>query len=71
MAAYAYYVEDNPILEDTTFDKMSQRILEHWDAIEHRHKDCLSKDMLEAGTYLGDYPPQIEGAVASVRDTYR
>ena len=71
MAAYAYYVEDDPILEDTMFDKMAKRILELWDEIEHRHKDYLSKDMLNAGTYIGDYPPQIEGAVASVRETYR
>jgi len=71
MAAYAYYVDDDPIMEDTLFDKMAKRILEHWDEIEHRHKSYLNKDMLVAGTYLGDYPPQIEGALQSVRETYR
>ena len=71
MAAYAYYVDDDPIMEDALFDKIAKRILEHWDEIEHRHKSYLNKDMLVAGTYLGDYPPQIEGALQSVRETYR
>lgn len=71
MAAYAYYVQDDPILQDNIFDTLSKRILEHWDEINHRHKDYLNKDMLIAGTYLGEYPPQIEGALRSVRDTYK
>lgn len=71
MAAYAYYVEDEPILGDNVFDLMARRILENWDKIEHRHKEYLTKDMLEAGTFLGDYPPQVEGAVRDIRDTYK
>lgn len=71
MAAYAYYVEDNPILEDSMFDMLSKRLLEHWDEINHRHKSYLNKDMLIAGTYLGEYPPITKGAVASVRESYK
>lgn len=71
MASYAYYVEDSPILSDRTFDNMSKRILENWDEIEHIHKKYLNKDMLEAGTYMGEYPSRIKGALQSVRDTYR
>ena len=71
MAAYAYYVEDDPILEDSMYDTIGKRLLEHWDEIEHRHKDYLSKDMVSAGTYLGEYPLQIRGAVDSVRDSYK
>jgi|TARA_R110001606_G_scaffold393675_3_gene563818 hypothetical protein len=71
MAAYAYYVEDDPILTDDLFDRMAKRILTGWDDIDHVHKTYLTKDMLEAGTYLGEYPPQVEGALKSVRDTYR
>ena len=71
MAAYAYYVEDNPIVTDRLFDLMAKRILAHWDEIEHMHKHLLNKDMLEAGTYIGEYPQRIKGAVASVRETYR
>lgn len=71
MAAYAYYVEDEPIIGDAMFDLMAKRILTHWDEIEHRHKTYLNKDMLEAGTFLGDYPPQVQGAVRDIRDTYK
>ena len=71
MTAYAYYKEDDPILEDSMFDMMAKRILEHWEEIQHRHKHYLTKDMLEAGTYIGEYPPQIEGALKSVRETYK
>ena len=71
MAAYAYYKQDNPILEDATFDRLAKKILANWDSIDHRHKEYLTKDMLEGGTYLGKYPPQIEGALSSVRDIYK
>ena len=71
MAAYAYYVEDDPILTDSMFDKMTKRALDNWDEINHVHKTFLTKEMLEAGTYLGEYPPHVEGAVKSVRDTYK
>lgn len=71
MAAYAYYVEDSPILSDRTFDNMSKKILENWNKIEHIHKKYLNRDMLEAGTYMGEYPSRIKGALQSVRDTYR
>lgn len=67
MAAYAYYEQDDPILSDRTFDLLAKKILEHWDEIEHRHKDVLTKDMLEAGTFIGDYPSMIKGATESVR----
>lgn len=71
MAAYAYYVEDDPILSDTMFDKMAKRMLELWDEIEHPHKKYLSEDMLKAGTFIGEYPSRIKGALDSVRDTYK
>jgi NAD-dependent DNA ligase len=67
MAAYAYYVEDKPFLEDHTFDRLATKMLNHWDEIEHFHKEFLTKDMLEAGTYLGEYPSRIQGAVAELR----
>ena len=71
MAAYAYYVEDDPILSDTMFDKMAKRMLELWDEIEHPHKKYLSEDMLKAGTFIGEYPSRIKGALDSVRYTYK
>lgn len=71
MASYAYYVQDDPILEDHVYDTLAKRILAEWDNIDHHHKNLLNKDMLEAGTFMGDYPPQIKGAVGSVREAYR
>ena len=71
MAAYAYYIEDDPILEDRDFDLLAKKILKDWDEIEHIHKEYLTKDMLKAGTYMGDYPSRIEGALQSVRHSYK
>ena len=67
MAAYAYYVEDNPILSDMLFDRMSKKMLQNYDQIEHVHKDFITKADLEAGTFLGEYPSRIKGAVAALR----
>lgn len=67
MCAYAYYVQDDPITSDTFFDNLAKTILNRWDEIEHRHKDLLTKDMLEAGTYIGDYPSIVEGAVDQIK----
>ena len=65
MAAYAYYVDDDPILEDHIFDRLSTKMLAHW--IEHFHKHFLNKEMLEAGTYLGEYPSRVKDAVMELR----
>lgn len=67
MAAYAYYVDDKPLLEDNTFDRLAKKLLSSWDNVEHFHKSFLNKDMLEAGTYLGDYPTRVKDAVGALR----
>ena len=67
MAAYAYYEEDDPILQDNTFDRLAKKILSAWDTIEHMHKDILNKDMLEAGSFIGEYPSRIKFALQSLR----
>ena len=67
MAAWAYYEEDNPILSDGYFDNLSRKIMIHWDEINHMHKDFISKDDLEAGSFLGKYPSRVEGAVKTLR----
>jgi len=71
MAAYAYYVEDNPILEDWMFDRLAQKLLKDWDQVEHMHKDFLNEDMLKAGTFVGEYPSRIKGAVDELRNAFR
>jgi NAD-dependent DNA ligase len=67
MAAYAYYVEDDPILTDAQYDRLVKRMIESWDKIEHRHKELISFDALKAGSYLGKYPSIVEGAVKQIR----
>lgn len=67
MAAYAYYVIDDPLLEDTTFDRLAKKMLANWDEIEHMHKDFITKDMLQAGTYLGEYPKRVQLALEHLR----
>lgn len=70
IAAYAYYEEDSPIISDRLFDLIAKRILENWDQIEHIHKSYITKDMLQAGTYIGEYPTRIKGALNDVRLSY-
>lgn len=65
MSAYAYYVKDEPIFTDEYFDNLSKNILKDWDEINHYHKYLLNKDTLIAGSYLGEYPSIIEGALES------
>ena len=65
MCAYAYYELDKPLISDTEFDLLAKDILNYWDNIEHMHKYLLTKDMLEAGTYLGEYPNMVKGAVGN------
>lgn len=67
MAAYAYYVEDNPILSDSYFDRLAKKMLDNWDIIDHMHKDIISKDMLQAGTFLGEYPSRVKYALQDLR----
>ena len=67
MAAYAYYEQDNPILSDSFFDDLAKTLLAVWDDVEHRHKQYITTDMLNAGTYVGKYPGIVEGAVEQLR----
>jgi len=67
MCAYAYYVEDKPLIQDDEFDQMAKFILHNWNAIDHPHKHLITKGDLEAGTYLGEYPEMVKGAVRNFR----
>ena len=67
MSAYAYYKEDDPIISDSTFDKMAQFILENYDNINHPHKVYLDRETLAAGTYLGEYPRLAIDSLAHLR----
>lgn len=70
MASYAYYVQDDPLYSDGFYDEMAKTILECWDMLDHRHKEYLDKDALSAGSYLGEYPTIIEGAIDEYREIH-
>ena len=71
MACYAYYEEDDPILTDSCFDRLTKRMIEKWEDIKHQHKDKISLDMLNATTYIGKYPSRVKGGLDAVRDAYK
>lgn len=68
MAAYAYYVESDPIFTDSFFDNMAKTMLHCWDDIDHFHKHLISVDDLNAGTYLGEYPDRVKGGLKDLRE---
>lgn len=69
MASYAYYKEDDPIFTDAFYDTLAKNMLAQWDNITHYHKAVIDKDALAAGSFLGEYPSIIEGALKSLRKT--
>lgn len=50
MASYAYYHLDKSIISDGLYDKMAKAILKHWNIIQHRHKNLITKTDLKAGS---------------------
>ena len=71
MASYAYYEEDDPILSDATFDRLTRKMVSEWEKIKHEHKDKITLDMLNAATYIGEYPSKVEGGLKSLRGAYK
>ena len=67
LASFAYYEDDDTIIEDTTFDEMSKYMLENWQKIKHMHKKHITKKDLDAGTFLGKYPSRIPRALKQLR----
>ncbi len=69
MAAWAYYIEDDPIMSDWQFDQLAVQLLEEYDRWS-LHPHLPSKDDLRAGTYLGEYPKVVELALNAYRRTF-
>lgn len=67
MSAYAYYVEDDPLISDAEFDELSKFILDNYDDMKHPHKHLVTKHDLKAGTFLGKFPLIVIGAVKDYR----
>ena len=62
MCSYAYYKLNTNLITDAEFDQLAKDILADYDNINHMHKHLVTKDQLEAGTYLGQYPNMVMGA---------
>lgn len=63
ITAYAYYILDESLIEDSKFDSMAKELLKNYDSIEHRHKSLIDKEDLAAGTLLlskEDYPTIVQ-----------
>lgn len=65
MCSYAYYQLDDPIVSDAFYDKLAKKLLKEYDNVEHYHKHLIDKDALEAGSFVGQYPSIIRGALFS------
>ena len=68
MMAYRYYEKDDPIVSDSLFDLTAKKILSEWENLSHVHKKYLNKDMLVAGSYIGEYPSMAVGAAYTVNN---
>ena len=68
MCAFAYYELDKQLIDDQEFDQLGKDILANYDNIEHMHKHLVTKEMLNAGTYLGDYPTMVRSATLNYID---
>lgn len=64
IAAYAYYVLDEPVLTDATFDAICIMLDEEWDDLEHMHKIYVSRGDLAAGTRMSALYPSMAKASA-------
>lgn len=71
MTSYAYYVEDDPIVSDSFYDNLAKKLLKEFDNIQHHHKSVIDKDALSAGSFLGEYPGIVQGALHSFKKMYQ
>ena len=71
MTSYAYYVEDDPIVSDSFYDKLAKKLLKEFDNIEHYHKKVIDKDALSAGSFLGEYPLIVKGALHDFKKKFQ
>lgn len=64
VASFCYYIKNESILKDETFDKMSKWMLDNWESLEHTNKELITKDALAMGTGAfikeADYPTRIK-----------
>ena len=67
MYSYAYYKENESLVDDTEYDQICQDLITNWDNITHWHKPLLDLESLKAGTgYDIKYPPRVVGAAIAL-----
>ena len=69
MYSYAYYQENESLIEDSEYDQICQDLITNWNNITHWHKPLLSLESLKAGTgYDIKYPPRVvDAAIALIK----
>jgi len=67
MYSYAYYKENESLIEDAEYDQICQDLITNWDNITHWHKPLLDLESLKAGTgYDIKYPNRVVGAAIAL-----
>ena len=67
MYSYAYYQENESLIEDAEYDQICQDLITNWDNITHWHKPLLDLESLKAGTgYDIKYPNRVVGAAIAL-----
>ena len=67
MYSYAYYQENESLIEDAEYDQICQDLITNWDDITHWHKALLNLESLKAGTgYDIKYPNRVVSAALSL-----
>ena len=60
MFSYAYYQENESLIEDAEYDQICQDLITNWNDITHWHKPLLNLESLKAGTgYDIKYPDRV------------
>ena len=68
IACFMYYVEDQPILSDHTFDHVLIPVIRGLPPGSHRHQHLITAEHLEAGTGFDiKFPPIVQGSAAQLR----
>ena len=70
MYSYAYYQENESLIEDAEYDQICQDLITNWNDITHWHKPLLNLESLKAGTgYDIKYPERvIYAALALIKE---
>ena len=71
MYSYAYYQENESLIEDAEYDQICQDLITNWDNITHWHKPLLDLESLKAGTgYDIKYPNRVvAAAIALIKES--